>query len=130
VRDSLIGMAIILQLCAETNKKISQLVNEIPAYEMTKQKFDVDKKQADKIITQAKKTFKKAEVDENDGCRFDFADGWIHLRRSNTEPIIRLISEFKKDAKSRTYLDKITAIIQKTMGLKKNVLATKKRRSI
>jgi phosphomannomutase len=130
VRDSLIGMAIILQLCAETNKKISQLVDEIPAYQMTKQKFDADKKQADKIITQAKKTLKKAEVDESDGCRFDFADGWIHLRASNTEPIIRLIAEFKEDAKSQTNLDKITAIIQKTMGLKKNVLATKKRRSI
>ena len=130
VRDSLVGMAIILQLCAETNKTISQLVDEIPAYEMIKQKFNADKKQADKIITQAKKTFKKAKINTDDGCRFDFDDGWIHLRESNTEPIIRLIAEFKKGAKSRTYLDKITAVIQKTTGLEKNVLATKKRRSI
>jgi phosphomannomutase len=113
IRDSLIGMAIILQLCAETGKKISQLVEEIPAYEMTKQKFTANKKQADKIIAQAKKTFKKAKVDESDGCRFDFAGGWIHLRASNTEPVMRLIAEFKEDAKSQTNLDKITAIIEK-----------------
>jgi phosphomannomutase len=116
VRDSLVAMAIILQLCAETGKKISQLVDEIPAYEMTKQKFDADKKQTAKIITQAKKTFKKAKVDESDGCRFDFDNGWIHLRASNTEPVIRLIAEFKKDAKSKTHLNKITAIIEKATG--------------
>ncbi|MGA2915863.1 MAG: phosphoglucosamine mutase [Sedimentisphaerales bacterium] len=115
VRDSLVGMALILQLCAETNKTISQFVDEIPAYEMTKQKFNADKKQAEKIITQAKKTFKKAEVNESDGCRFDFADGWIHLRTSNTEPVIRLIAEFKEGAKSQTNLDKITAIIEKAI---------------
>jgi phosphomannomutase len=106
-------MAFILQLCAETGKKISQLVDEMPAYQMTKQKFNADKKQAEKIITQAKKTFKKAKVDESDGCRFDFEDGWIHLRTSNTEPVMRMIAEFKEDAEPEKYLDKITAIIEK-----------------
>lgn len=116
IRDSLIGMALILQLCAETNKKISELVDEIPAYEMIKQKFNADKKQAEKIFTQSKKTFKKAEINDSDGCRFDFEDGWIHLRTSNTEPVMRLISEFRKDANPKKYLDKITAIIEKVTG--------------
>ncbi len=116
VRDSLAAMALILQLCAETNKKISQLVDEIPAYEMTKQKFNAGKKQAEKIITQAKKTFKKAKINTDDGCKFDFDNGWIHLRASNTEPVIRLIAEFKEGVKSQTYLNKITAIIEKVTG--------------
>jgi phosphomannomutase len=116
VRDSLVAMAIILELCAKTGKSISQLVEEIPAYEMIKQKFDADKKTGDKIITQAKKAFKKAKVDESDGCRFDFDDGWIHLRTSNTEPVMRLIAEFKKDVDPQKYLKKITAIIQKITG--------------
>ncbi len=116
VRDSLTAMAFILQLCAETGKTISRLVDEMPAYQMIKQKFDADKKTADKIITQAKKTFKKAEINESDGCRFDFDDGWIHLRTSNTEPVMRVIAEFKEDADSSKYLDKITAIIEKITG--------------
>ncbi|MEN6386128.1 MAG: phosphoglucosamine mutase [Phycisphaerales bacterium] len=117
IRDSLIGIALILQLCAETNKRISQLVSEIPAYEMKKQKFTADKKQAEKIFTQAKKTFKKAEINESDGCRFDFEDGWMHLRTSNTEPVIRLISEFRKDAKdAEKYIEKMTTIIEKIAG--------------
>lgn len=116
VRDSLVGMALVLQLCAETGKTISELVDEIPAYEMTKQKFTADKKQADKIIAQAKKSLKKAEINESDGCRFDFDDGWIHLRASNTEPVVRLIAEFKQDAKAQKYLDKIIGIIEKATG--------------
>ncbi len=116
VRDSLIAIAFILQLCTETGKKISQLVDEIPAYQMIKQKFAADKKEAGKIIIQVKKIFKKAQVDESDGCRFDFEDGWIHLRTSNTEPVMRLIAEFKEDVEPKKYLDKITAIIEKVTG--------------
>lgn len=116
IRDSLIGIALIMQLCAESNKRISQLVNEIPAYEMKKQKFEADKKQAEKIIAQAKKTFKKAEINETDGCRFDFEEGWMHLRTSNTEPVIRLISEFRKDADGGKYIEKIMGIIEKITG--------------
>ncbi len=116
IRDSLIGIALILQLCAVTGKRVSELVAEIPAYEMNKEKFNADKKQADKILTQAKKAFKKAEINESDGCRFDFEEGWMHLRTSNTEPVIRLISEFKKGADSAKYVEKIRAIIEKATG--------------
>jgi phosphomannomutase len=83
---------------------------------MIKQKFDANKKTANKIITQAKKIFKKAKVNTDDGCRFDFDDGWVHLRTSNTEPVMRVIAEFKEDVDPKKYLNKITAIIQKTTG--------------
>ncbi|OHB54990.1 MAG: phosphoglucosamine mutase, partial [Planctomycetes bacterium RBG_13_44_8b] len=116
VRDSLVAMSLILELCAKTGKSISRLVEELPAYKMIKQKFDADEKTAKKIITQAKKTFKKAEVNESDGCRFDFDDGWFHLRSSNTEPVMRMIAEFKEDADPKKHLNKITAIIEKITG--------------
>ena len=116
VRDSLISIAIILQLCAETGKTISQLVAEIPAYQMTKQKFDADKEQAQAVIEKVKKTYKKAEINEADGCRLDFEDGWVHLRTSNTEPIMRLIAEFKDEDAAEPYLKKITGIIKKITG--------------
>ena len=116
VRDSLISIAIILQLCAETGKTISQLVAEIPAYQMTKQKFDADKEQAQAVIEKVKKTYKKAEINEADGCRLDFEDGWVHLRTSNTEPIMRLIAEFKDEDAAEPCLKKITGIIKKITG--------------
>jgi phosphomannomutase len=118
VRDSLISIAMILQLCAETKKTVSQLVAEIPAYQMTKRKLIVDKKQADKIIEKAKKTFKKANINTDDGCRFDFEDGWIHLRMSNTEPIMRLIAEFKDLVDAEEKIEKIMETPKKTKSKK------------
>jgi phosphomannomutase len=116
IRDSFVAMAMILQLCAETGKTISQLVAEIPAYKMIKQKFNADKEQAQKVIEKVKKTYKKAEINEADGCRFDFEDGWVHLRTSNTEPIMRLIAEFKDEEQAEPYLKKIAGIIEKITG--------------
>ena len=118
VRDSLVSMAMILQLCAETKKTVSQLVAEIPVYQMTKRKLIVDKKEADKIIEKAKKTFKKAQINTADGCRFDFEDGWIHLRMSNTEPIMRLIAEFKDLADAEDKIEKIMEMPKKTKSKK------------
>ncbi|MBN1787079.1 MAG: phosphoglucosamine mutase [Sedimentisphaerales bacterium] len=116
IRDSLVGMALILELRSKTEKTISELVDEIGAYEMIKQKFDADEKATKKIITQAKKTFKKAEVNTDDGCRFDFDEGWIHLRVSNTEPIMRLIAEFETADAAKPYIKKITDIHKKVVS--------------
>ena len=113
IRDSFVAMAMILQLAAETGKTISQLVAQIPAYQMTKQKFNADKEQAQEVIEKVKKTYKKAKINEIDGCRLDFEEGWVHLRASNTEPVMRLIAEFKDEDEAEPYLKKITAIIEK-----------------
>ena len=112
VRDSLVGMALVLQLMAETKKSIATLADEIPAYYMKKEKFDADKNQTDLIIATAKKTFTDAAVDTTDGCRLDFDDGWMHLRCSNTEPIMRVIAEAKTAQSLKKYLD-IVADIRK-----------------
>lgn len=116
IRDSFVAMAMILQLAAETGKTISQLVAQIPAYEMIKLKFNADKKQAQEVIEKVKKTYKKAKINEIDGCRLDFEEGWVHLRTSNTEPIMRLIAEFKDEDEAEPYLKKITGIIEKITG--------------
>ncbi|MHC4807824.1 MAG: phosphoglucosamine mutase, partial [Planctomycetota bacterium] len=84
IRDSLVGIALVLQLMAETGQTISQLVSEIGGYYMTKDKFAADQSQALQILDSAKKVFADAKLDTTDGCRFDFDDGWLHLRASNT----------------------------------------------
>lgn len=104
VRDSLVAIVLVLQLMAETGKKISQLVAEIPSYCMKKDKFRADKHQMHRIFEAAKEKFVDAELDTNDGCRFDFVNGWLHLRTSNTEPIVRVIIE----AGDKQTLDKYT----------------------
>jgi len=99
VRDSLVGIALVLQLMAETGKTISQIVSEIGSFYMSKDKFPAGPSQAQQILELAKKTFTGAKLNTTDGCRFDFADGWLHIRPSNTEPVVRIIAEAtSKDA--------------------------------
>ncbi|NIA17133.1 MAG: phosphoglucosamine mutase [Planctomycetes bacterium] len=110
IRDSLVGIAFILQLMTQSNKTISELVAEIGAYHMIKKKYAADKETAVKIIERAKKLFADARIDTTDGCRFDFDNGWLHLRTSNTEPVMRLIVEAKDEATAQGYIDKIENI--------------------
>ena len=116
VRNSLVSIALILQLMAETGKTVSQLVGEIPAYYMSKEKFAADESQAQQILDLAKKTFADAKLDASDGCRFDFDDGWLHLRTSNTEPVMRLIVEAKDKSAAQKYIDAVSKIREKLGG--------------
>lgn len=116
VRDSLVGIALVLQLMAEKRKMISQLVSEIDGYYMIKDKFSADKSQAQQILEAAKKAFAEAAIDETDGCRFDFSDGWLHLRTSNTEPIMRIIIEAKDQATVQKHIDKVMNIRKEVLG--------------
>ncbi|MCD6175967.1 MAG: phosphoglucosamine mutase [Planctomycetes bacterium] len=110
IRDSLVGMALVLELLTETEKTVFQLVGDIGGYAMHKSKYPADKDQAAAIIEKVKAAFTKAKLNTSDGCRFDFPDGWIHIRTSNTEPIMRIIVETKNPAVAKQYLDTIETI--------------------
>ena len=116
VRDSLVGIALVLQLMAETGKTISQLVGEIGGYYMSKDKFAADKSHAKQILNSAKRTFADAKLDTTDGCRFDFDDGWLHLRASNTEPVMRVIVEAKDRRTAQKYVDAVLKIRKEVLG--------------
>jgi len=104
VRDSLVGMALTLELMAQTGKSIAELVEEVGGYYVDKAKIAVDKTVAAKIIEKAKAEFADAKVDTTDGCRFDFDDGWVHLRTSNTEPVMRIIVETETAEQANRYI--------------------------
>ena len=110
IRDSLVGIVFTLQLMAQSDKTISELVAEIGAYHMIKKKYVADKETAVKIINKAKELFADTKTDTTDGCRFDFDNGWLHLRTSNTEPVMRLIVEAKDETTAQSYIDKIENI--------------------
>jgi phosphomannomutase len=110
IRDSLVGIALVLQLLAETGKTVSQLVAEIGGYSMHKDKFAADAEQARRIQEEALARFDEATINVSDGLRLDFPDGWIHLRTSNTEPVMRLIVEAKDEPTARRYLGAIAEI--------------------
>lgn len=99
-RDSLVGIAVILSELAEFNGTVSQYKKTLPQYVISKNKIDVNKISADKIIEYIKGKYAAFNINEEDGLRVDFEDSWINFRKSNTEPIIRIISEAKTKEKA------------------------------
>ncbi len=93
-RDALVGIALFLSHLAHTGKTVSELRATYPAYYIDKQKMeltpDID---VDAILVAVKKRFANEQVNDIDGVKIDFPDKWVHLRKSNTEPIIRIYSE-------------------------------------
>lgn len=101
IRDSLSAMALVMALMARTGKSISELVAEIPKYAIVKRKVDLpDASQARRAAEAVAKCFARERIDTRDGVRVDFdrlpkgqGPAWLHVRGSNTEPIMRLIAE-------------------------------------
>ncbi len=92
-RDSFVSLALILELLAERNQTVSECIATLPKYEMKKDKVPVVGS-LQEMYHKMKNHFNKCEVNELDGLRLDFSDSsWIHLRPSNTEPIVRLYGE-------------------------------------
>ena len=92
-RDSLVGIAYVLQLMTATGKTISQLVKELPLYQIVKTKFDCRREDAERAVTAIMHHFASEKMDTQDGIRIDWPDSWVHARPSNTEPIMRIIAE-------------------------------------
>ncbi|RPI75727.1 MAG: phosphoglucosamine mutase [Ignavibacteriales bacterium] len=97
-RDALVGIALTLQHLTETEGSVSELKKSLPEYFITKKKIDLAKTDPDQIIEALLNNYKSQRVNTDDGLRIDFKDHWIHLRKSNTEPIIRIITEAKTKA--------------------------------
>jgi phosphomannomutase len=110
-RDSLVGMAYVLQLMAATGKTIGQLVAEIPRYEIVKDKLTCPREAAEKAVAALKKQFASEKVDVQDGIRIDWSDGWVHARASNTEPIMRIIAEAPDQEKAKQRVSQIREIV-------------------
>jgi phosphomannomutase len=98
VRDPFIGMGLILNLMAWTGKKLSELVTELPAYTIVKDKYEVSRDRLPALFSALPKRWPEAAVNTLDGLRLDWADRWVHVRPSNTEPIVRVIAEAPRAA--------------------------------
>ncbi|MCM1310454.1 MAG: phosphoglucosamine mutase [Bacteroides sp.] len=93
-RDALVGVALFLTLMAKSGKKVTELKAGYPKYAIAKNKIELTPEiDVDAILAAVKEKFASEEITDIDGVKIDFADKWVHLRKSNTEPIIRIYSE-------------------------------------
>ncbi len=90
----MVGIALFLSHLAHEGKKVSELRASYPAYFMAKNRVDLTPEtDVDAILAKVKELYKNEEINDIDGVKIDFPDKWVHLRKSNTEPIIRVYSE-------------------------------------
>lgn len=93
-RDALVGIALFLSHLAHEGKKVSELRASYPPYFIAKNRIDLTPEtDVDAILAKVKELYKDEEINDIDGVKIDFPDKWVHLRKSNTEPIIRVYSE-------------------------------------
>ena len=113
-RDALVGIALFLSHLAHLDMKVSELRRTLPDYCISKNRIDLTPDtDVDAILARVKELYKNERVNDRDGVKIDFADGWVHLRKSNTEPIIRVYSE-------AATMDEANALAQKVIVVVKN----------
>jgi phosphomannomutase len=119
IRDSLSAMALIIALVARTGKTVSQLVADVPSYAIVKRKVDLRAKEdAARAVEALAKAYATERVDRQDGVwvGFDAKRAWLHVRASNTEPIMRLIAEAPTEAQANAILDEAARVIGPNAG--------------
>ena len=112
-RDAMVGVALFLSNLAHKGLKVSELKKTYPAYFIAKNRIDLsDKALIDKILGKMKDHFAGERINDIDGVKIDFEKtrSWVHLRRSNTEPIIRIYSEAPTEAQAQELADQVIAI--------------------
>ena len=114
-RDALVGVALFLTYFAGKNMTMSELRKTYPAYYASKNKIELTPEiDVDKILATIKSKYSGEKVNDIDGVKIDFAENWVHLRKSNTEPIIRIYTEAKSmdeaDALAKRFISEIEQI--------------------
>jgi phosphomannomutase len=110
-RDSLVGMALLLHLLAESKQTISQLLDSLPQYTIVKEKITSPSQKIPSLLRMLRQKFSEFPMDTRDGIKVTLPEGWFLVRGSNTEPIIRITAEARTEVKAR----EITAEVNKLL---------------
>ena len=111
-RDALVGAALFLSLLAKSGKKVSEIKKELPEYFMVKDKIELLLEiNVQEILEKLKQIYQAEKITDVDGIKIDWQDSWVHLRASNTEPIIRIYAEAKTKTEAKTKVEEVKSYI-------------------
>jgi phosphomannomutase len=112
-RDSLVGIALVLHLLAESGKSVSELLADIPRYTIVKEKIAVASDRIAGVLRTVRQEFAEYQMDTRDGVKVIVPDGWLLVRGSNTEPIIRVVAEAKSEERARSLVNDVIGRISR-----------------
>ena len=110
-RDSLVGATMVLNRMSQDNHKLSQIFKSLPQYEIVKDKINLEGIDSDEVIKVVSEKFKNAQKNTLDGVKFIWEDQWVHFRKSNTEPIMRIYAEAPSRIQAENLVRKIKKLI-------------------
>ena len=117
-RDALVGIALFLTHLAKTKMRVSELRKTYPEYFISKNKIELTPSiDVDSILSNIKGLYQQYEVNDIDGVKIDFPTGWVHLRKSNTEPIIRIYSEAETQEQAEAFAQAIIVEIKRIANI-------------
>ncbi|HEV8431419.1 MAG TPA: phosphoglucosamine mutase [Pyrinomonadaceae bacterium] len=106
-RDSLVGIALVLHLLAESGKSVTELLEDIPRYTIVKEKMTCPSDRIPKVLRLVRQEFSQFPMDTRDGVKVILPDGWLLVRGSNTEPIIRVVAEAKNEGRAKAIVSDV-----------------------
>ena len=107
-RDSLVGIALVLHLLAESGKSVTELLETVPRYHIVKDKMTCPSDRISTVLRMVREQFAEFPMDMRDGVKVTTEDGWFLVRGSNTEPIIRIVAEAKNEERARELVSKVS----------------------
>ena len=110
-RDSMVGATMVLNRMSQTEDTLSEIHRTLPIFKIVKDKISVDTIDSDELIDKVSNLFNDADKNDLDGIKFTWDDKWVHLRRSNTEPIMRIYAEAPSEDQALELVSKIRSII-------------------
>ena len=119
VRDPFIGMGLVLNLLADSGQTLSEMVAALPAYNIVKDKYAVDRERLPALFATLSQRWPEAKENPLDGLRLDWPDRWVHIRPSNTEPIVRVIAEAPRVEEAQRLCREVGALLEAPWGIRK-----------
>ena len=110
-RDSIVGCAMVLNRLSQTNESLHDIYVNLPQYTIVKDKIEISKDALVDLINHSKRIFDDVDVNIEDGIKFTWKNKWIHLRKSNTEPIVRIYAEAKDQETAQDLIDKVKSFM-------------------
>lgn len=111
-RDALVGIVLIMNLLVDEGKTLSELKDKYPKYAIIKHKFDIEPDtDISALLKVVRNKYINERINEEDGLKIDFDNGWVHLRESNTEPIIRVIAESNSEEEAQSIINNMLEIV-------------------
>lgn len=111
-RDSLVAAAMILNRMSQDEKPLSEIHIALPQFKIVKDKVNLEGLQIEKVLQRVKNSFGESEVNTVDGLKFSWDDRWVHLRKSNTEPIMRIYAEGPSETVARELVDQVISLLK------------------